>query len=42
MKKGFYTNKKVKLPPPSNQPPKPKPEWNSELIENPHKISRAE
>jgi hypothetical protein len=26
----------------SSNPPKPKPEWNSELSENPHKISRAE
>lgn len=33
---------KVPVPPQSTKPAKPKPEWNSELAENPHKISRAE
>ena len=29
-------------PQPSNQAPKPKPEWNSNMNENPYKLTRAE
>ena len=31
-----------KSKPVDTKPPKPKPEWNSDLSENPHKLSHAE
>ena len=33
---------KKPIPKPSDKPAKPKPEWNSDLSENPHKLSHAE